>query len=371
MIELAALPAEREAAAPPEARGLARDEVRLLVADGDIPTHARFRELPQFLRPGDLLVVNNSGARNAAVDARLGDQPVVLHFSTWLDDGRWVVEVRSPDGTPGPVHTRGRLLVTGSGIAGATVELEQPWMPEANRLWIASVDVDVPELLRSTGRPITYSYVRQRWSPEYYRTVFQTQLGSAEMPSAARPFTERIVTRLVSRGIAVAPVTLHTGVSSPEFGEPPSPERFTVPAATWSAVAATRQAGGRVIAVGTTVTRALESVGEHSGWTNLVLGPQRPASVVDGLITGWHAPGASHLDLLEAVAGAERVRSAYAAARAGDYLWHEFGDSALLFRDPDQRGPTMSSTVRAAASSREPSGVVGSMPVSSATRRRR
>ncbi|MEV0293112.1 S-adenosylmethionine:tRNA ribosyltransferase-isomerase [Nocardia sp. NPDC050710] len=329
------LPPERNATAPPEARGLARDEVRLLVADEGL-THARFRELPRHLRAGDLVVVNNSATLSAAVDGRIGELPVAVHFSTWLDDGSWVVEVRSPGRTPFP----DRALAPGTVLRlpdGARVVLRAPWLPRARRLWIADANIDPRVLMTAHGHPITYSYVPHRWSESYYTTVFGRIPGSAEMPSAARPFTDRLVLDLLTSGVGVAPITLHTGVSSPEAGEPPSPERFAVPAATARSVNDTRAAGGRVIAVGTTVTRALESAADPSGrirpasgWTELVLGADHPARVVDGLITGWHAPGASHLDLLVAVAGADTVCAAYAAALDTGYLWHEFGDSALL-----------------------------------------
>ena len=110
-----------------------------------------------------------------------------------------------------------------------------------------------------------------------------------------------------------------------------------IPPATVRAVERTRADGGRVVAIGTTVTRALETVARPdgtvtpgAGWTDLVLGPDRPARVVDGLVTGWHEPEASHLLLLEAVAGAALVGAAYEAAVAAGYLWHEFGDSCLL-----------------------------------------
>ncbi|WP_454195946.1 S-adenosylmethionine:tRNA ribosyltransferase-isomerase [Nocardia sp. Marseille-Q1738] len=329
------LPRERDAAAPPEARGLARDEVRLLVADSGL-THARFRELPDHLRPGDLLVVNNSATMSSAVDATLDGEPVALHFSTWLDDGRWVVEVRTTQRTPYPAES----LVPGVvlRLPGAAATLCAPWLPGARRLWIAEITTDVHRLLAEHGRPITYSYVSQRWSASYYSTVFGRVPGSAEMPSAARPFTERLVLDLIAAGLVLTPVTLHTGVSSPESGEPPSPERFVVPASTARLVNATKAAGGRVVAVGTTVTRALETAADPSGpvraasgWTDLLLGADRPARVVDGLITGWHAPGASHLDLLVAVAGEQTVAAAYDVAVDTGYLWHEFGDSALLF----------------------------------------
>ncbi|WP_330182474.1 S-adenosylmethionine:tRNA ribosyltransferase-isomerase [Nocardia sp. NBC_01503] len=331
------LPEELTATSPPEARGLARDEVRLLVSDAGALTHARFRELPDFLRPGDLVVVNNSAMVKAAVTARYGDDAAVLHFSTRLDDGGWVVELRDPSGTPWagvPLEAGVGVLIPG----GHRARLRRPWFPGAQRLWIADIDTDVPALLTRYGRPITYSYVTERWSPEYYRTVFGREPGSAEMPSAGRPFTDALITDLVARGIGLAAITLHTGVSSPETGEPPSPERFVVPALTAELVNLTHALGGRVVAVGTTVTRALESavgadglVHAAAGWTDLVLGCAHPARVVDGLITGWHAPGASHLHLLDAVAGSEVVRRAYRAALDSGYLWHEFGDTALLF----------------------------------------
>ncbi|MGO4612609.1 S-adenosylmethionine:tRNA ribosyltransferase-isomerase [Nocardia sp. 2YAB30] len=335
------LPPERNATAPPEARGLARDEVRLLVAE-TASIHARFRELPRHVNPGDLVVVNNSATMSAAVDAVLDGEPVVLHFSTWLDDGRWVVEVRTTDRTPCAADrlAAGTVLE----LPGAAATLRVPWLPGGRRLWIADITTDVRALLDAHGHPITYSYVPQCWSASYYATVFGRIPGSAEMPSAARPFTEHLVLDLIAAGIAVTPITLHTGVSSPEAGEPPSPERFAVSASTARLVNDTKAAGGRVVAVGTTVTRALETAADPSGlvraahgWTDLVLGADRPARVVDGLITGWHAPGASHLDLLIAVAGAETVAAAYSAALDTGYLWHEFGDSALLF-GPDRHG---------------------------------
>jgi S-adenosylmethionine:tRNA ribosyltransferase-isomerase len=199
------------------------------------------------------------------------------------------------------------------------------------------VEGDVVSYLARHGRPIRYSYVPRPWPIDYYQTVFARRPGSAEMPSAARPFSTELVSALVADGIAIAPITLHAGVSSAEAGEPPFPELFHVPPATARLVNLTRATGGRVVAVGTTVTRALESaadadgvVGAALGWTDLVLGPHRPCRVVDGLITGWHEAGASHLLLLEAVAGPDLVATAYREAVEHSYLWHEFGDSALL-----------------------------------------
>ncbi|MGW3997603.1 S-adenosylmethionine:tRNA ribosyltransferase-isomerase [Amycolatopsis sp. NPDC004772] len=328
------LPADLSASAPPEARGLARDEVRLLVASPSGVHHTAFRSLGAHLRPGDVLVVNTSGTLPAAVDAFRAGRPIVVHFATVLDDGSWIVELRASggpllDGRPGE-----RLALAGD----ATLTLLAPVIPGAARLWRAAVSVDVPSLLEAAGRPIRYGYVPRAWPLADYQTAFAREPGSAEMPSAARPFTPELVTRLVTDGVLFAPLLLHTGVSSPEAAEPPQAERFRVPPTTAALVSWVRERGGRVIAVGTTAARALESaatggeVRAASGWTELVLGPDRPARVVDGIVTGLHAPEASHLSLLEAVAGAQVVQRAYDAAVEERYLWHEFGDVSLLLR---------------------------------------
>ncbi|WP_322760526.1 S-adenosylmethionine:tRNA ribosyltransferase-isomerase [Frankia sp. Cr2] len=352
------LPAQASAAMPPEARGLRRDGVRLLVADELGVHHARFADLTGFLEPGDLVVVNTSATLAAAVDGwrdgRTGagrdgwtaEAAVVVHFSTARDDDSWVVELRPPGRATGPVSD----AVAGEKVglpAGGSLTLVGPCSETAhldggvvgNRLWRARVDVEggVGTFLARHGRPITYGYVTGRWPLESYQTVFAHDPGSAEMPSAGRPFTTELVTSLIAAGVSMAPLTLHTGVSSPQEGEPPLAERFRVPPSTARLVNLTRTAGRRVVAVGTTVTRALETVARPDGtvragqgWTDLVLGPERPARVVSGLVTGWHAPGASHLLLLEAVAGADLVGQAYQEAVREHYLWHEFGDSALL-----------------------------------------
>ena len=340
------LPPELAATEPPEARGLARDEVRLLVAEPKNIRHTRFRDLPRFIHEGDLVVVNTSATIAAAVDGvRACHESIVVHFSAPLDDGSWAIELRLPDGS-GPI----RDAVVGERVGlpgGGDAMLLAPYPDEnryvGSRLWRARISIEgpMPAYLDWFGRPITYGYLNGRRPLADYQTVFARDPGSAEMPSAARPFTEALVTDLVARGVSIAPVTLHAGVSSLDAREQPLPERFRVPAATARLVEHTRRNGGRVIAAGTTVARALESVAfdgsemvPAAGLTDLVLGPDRPARVVDGLITGWHAPESSHLMLLEAVAGAELVSAAYDAALAERYLWHEFGDSCLLLPTP-------------------------------------
>jgi S-adenosylmethionine:tRNA ribosyltransferase-isomerase len=333
------LPQRLEANTPPEARGLARDEVRLLAAQrgsGAI-AHHRFRDLPQLLAPGALLVINVSATLPAALAARGPDgSELTVHVSTRaprLGPELRIVELRrGARPLQGPPPTR--LTLDG----GGRIELLAPYAA-SHRLHLAQLDLDAPVegYLQEHGRPIRYRYVRQDWPLSAYQNVYATVPGSAEMPSAGRPFTAELITRLVAGGVLVAPIVLHAGVSSPERDEPPFPEEYDVPTATASAVTTVRRAGGRVIAVGTTVVRALETaargsdrVKAGSGWTNLIITPEHRLRAVDGLITGWHEPEASHLQMLGALAGPELLAHSYAAALEQGYLWHEFGDSHLI-----------------------------------------
>lgn len=335
-----ARPATRFTVGPSATRPPAtRDGVRLMVAGQEI-AHRRFRDLPDALEPGDLLVVNTSDTEPAAVPARRADgRAVLVHVSGPARTGPGlVVELRTPDGHRVTDAEDGEPIALPAGVV-ATLR-PGPAGGRPGRLWHTAVAVEggLRGYLAAVGQPIRYSHVREPWPIEEYRTVFATavpgEFGSAEMPSAGRPFTPAVLDALRTRGVRTARVVLHTGVSSLEADEVPLPERYRVPQSTATAVNATR---GRVVAVGTTVTRALETaaapdgtVRAARGWTDLVLGPDRPARVVDGLVTGWHEPEASHLLLLEAVAGPELVGRAYAAAVERSYRWHEFGDSCLL-----------------------------------------
>jgi S-adenosylmethionine:tRNA ribosyltransferase-isomerase len=373
---LPSLPPELAAHEPPEARGSGRDDVRLLVSrrgrqgrqgrQGTAARHARFRQLPDLLRPGDVLVVNTSATLPAAVSA--GD--LVVHVSTALPaPGHWLVELRRPTGGAGGAGGGAGATAPYDGPApaaavelpgGARLTVLAPY--SRGRLWEARVEVpahpahhahpahpahhahhgppDVPAYLARHGRPIRYSYVDRDWPLSAYQTVFADHRlwpGSAEMPSAARPFTTSLVTRLVVRGVVIVPLVLHTGVASAEAHERPYPEWFAVPDPTARVVQAARADGRRVIAVGTTVVRALESaVGSDgrvrgtSGWTDLVVTPERGVRAVGGIVTGLHQPRSSHLDLLAAIAGRDLLAKSYAAAVAERYRWHEFGDSHLI-----------------------------------------
>jgi S-adenosylmethionine:tRNA ribosyltransferase-isomerase len=331
------VPAASEAHEPPEARGLARDEVRMMVAsrgDGTL-VDARFYELPRFLEPGDLLVVNVSAQVPAALPASRPDGTVLeLRLSTPMPDGRWLAELRL-----GPAPFTGGA--EGERLAlpdGAHAELLGRYL-HGRRLWLIDLQLRVPldRYLAEHGQPIRYAYVSEQWPLEAYRNVYAYEQGSVEPPSAGRPFTRELLLRLLEQGVRVAPLVLHTGVSSLERGEAPTPERYRVPAHTAELVNAVRGRAGRVVAVGTTVVRALETVAAPdgtvepgAGWTSLVITPDTALHAVDGLLTGWHEPRATHLELLEAVAGEELVERSYRAALDRGYLWHEFGDSQLI-----------------------------------------
>lgn len=358
------LPPELEASEPPEARGLARDEVRLMVShytDNQVQ-HARFRELPAFLEPGDVLVINTSATLNAALAATRADgSPCELHLSTHRPDDSWSVEIRTRfEAGSAPLydaHEEEVLLLP----AGATATLIAPYLRSSemcpsfqpdidltsvcaqnkghSRLWLArlSLPCDLHDYLARYGFPIRYRYVPRSWPLSYYQTAYATQPGSAEMPSAGRAFTPELITRLVAQGVIIAPLLLHTGVASLEEHEPPYAEYYRVPPETARLVNLARETGKRVIAVGTTVVRALESVtgaqgithpGE--GWTELVITPQRGIRTVNAILTGLHEPRASHLAMLEALAGREHLQITYGEALRERYLWHEFGDLHLI-----------------------------------------
>jgi S-adenosylmethionine:tRNA ribosyltransferase-isomerase len=330
-------PARLEAREPPEERGRDRAEVALMVAarhDAEL-VHARFRDLPRFLVPGDLLVVNTSATLPAALPVRLDGREVELRLSTPATDGSWVVELRTSERMPfGRPPVPSRLELPG----GAHADLLAPYA-RSDRLAVARLSLGQPleGYLAAHGHPIRYGHVDRAWPLAAYQTVFARDPGSAEMPSAGRPFTPELVAELVSSGVMVAPLTLHAGVSSLERGEAPYPERYRVPDETARLVNAVRWWRGRVIAVGTTVVRALETVAAADGtvaggegWTNLIVTPERGLRSVDGLLTGWHDADSSHMALLEAAAGPELLELSYRAAAERGYLFHEFGDMHLL-----------------------------------------
>lgn len=331
------VPPGQEATRPTEARGLRRDRVRLMETGPDEIGHHQFMDLPHLLKRGDLLVVNDSATVPASV---MVDAELVIHFSTQLAGGLELVEPRRPAGPASLPHegvVPGRVRLPG----GATLEFLTPYPADSvsRRLWLAraSLLTTRTEYLQTWGRPIRYRHTDGPYKIDAYQTIFARVPGSAEMPSAGRPFSDRLVTDLAASGVTIVPITLHTGVSSQEAGEAPYPEWFEIPESAAALVNHTRSSGGRVIAIGTTVVRALETTADSRGashpgrtWTDLVIGPTHQPKVVDGLITGWHEPDSTHLGLLEAFAGRSALARSYQAALDCGYLWHEFGDSHLI-----------------------------------------
>lgn len=330
------LPQDHEARRPPELRGAGRDGVSLLVSNAREATHtlAPFTDFANYLQPGDLLVVNDSATIPAALTARRENgMHIALHLSTRISETLWIVEPRD---TP--------LIAVGERLtlpAGGTVQLLAPLARAHARLWYAKFALpgDTTSYLHAHGRPISYGYLDDSFALEYYQTIFAREPGSVEMPSAGRPFTLRVLDSLYRSSVSVAPITLHCGVASPETHEPPLDERLSVPAWTAFAVNAARRSGRRVVAVGTTVVRALESAADTSGgvramsgWTSHVVDTAHPPRVVDGLLTGFHEPRASHLNMLEAFAPAPFLQDAYDRALYAGLLWHEFGDVHLVLR---------------------------------------
>jgi S-adenosylmethionine:tRNA ribosyltransferase-isomerase len=338
-------PDDLQATAPAEERGIARDEVRLLVSDGNEHTPTRFRDFATFLDPGDLVVVNQSATIPASLPADGPAGDFLLNLCTDYGDGLWLTEPRWSASEPGPLP-----LSAGDAIQiDGTTDRVVGGFPLIERLMFVRFEDDIHAVMETDGRPIRYGYLDEAYPLDTYQTYFATTPGSAEMPSAGQPFTERIVEMLRARGVGIATVTLHTGVSSLEVEydqcerhcsdiecNPLYPEPFIVPGPTARAVNRTIQQGGRVIAVGTTVVRSLESAwdGERvrpaEGFTRTFVTPERGVHVVDGLLTGLHDPQTTHLAMLYAIASQKLIMDGYERAIDEGYLWHEFGDTHLL-----------------------------------------
>ena len=320
-----------DAVAPPERRGVERDGVRMLVTGREKheQIHARFYDLPSFLRAGDLLVVNDSATLPAAISTqRATGDPLTLHVSTMIGGNLWMAEPR------GGVTAGEELQLPG----GARATLLAPAEPARPRVWYASFQLPLPmsAYLMKYGEPIRYGYVAARLPLSDYQTIFGRIPGSSEMPSAARPFTPRVLHRLQERDVKVAPIKLHCGVASFEKPERPSIERYTVSHETAAAVNRARAEQRRVIAIGTTALRALETAFQgdeivaSSGWTDVIIDERSSVKSVDGLLTGFHDELSTHESLLHAFLDRELLLSAYDEAAECGYYQHEFGDVHLI-----------------------------------------
>lgn len=336
------LPSELEAHEPPELRGLRRDHVRLLVLPrrADQPViHTRFAEIGNYLRAGDLLVVNNSRTLPALLEAQ--DEtgaPVEVRLAQRRTEDRWDALILN-----GRTHIgrSGMRLDFGENLT-AQVIAPNPGLPF---LWQVQFDTCCAELLHliyRVGIPIRYSYVAEALPLDLYQTVYAGAPGSVEMASAGRPFSWELLLNLERHGIRLATISLHTGISSTrddaiDASHPNYEEEYDLPEATVQAINACHQLQGRVIAVGTTVVRTLETVAAQNdglvpahGWTRLHIAAGHHLRVVDGLLTGLHEPESSHLDLLSAFVEPQRLKVVYLQAIEKGYLWHEFGDMNLI-----------------------------------------
>ncbi|HEX7999389.1 MAG TPA: S-adenosylmethionine:tRNA ribosyltransferase-isomerase [Pyrinomonadaceae bacterium] len=340
------LPPELSAKEPPERRGLARDHVRLMVinrADGSVQ-HARFDALGQFLRAGDLLVFNTSRTLPASLEgcAAPAGPCIEIRLAEHLPDDAWLALLLCQRGDPFSCGLReGMQINFGEGLTGA-VEKRDERIPRLWRMRFSKSGAELVNLLYRLGRPIRYEYVSAPWNLDYYQTVYAREPGSAEMPSAGRAFTWRLLFDLQRQGIETAHIVLHTGLSSYMDDELDaehlaSEEEYFITEAAAEKINRKREQGGRVVAVGTTVVRALESVADAGGrikpghgYTRLRITAHHQLKAVDGLLTGLHEPEASHLDLLTAFLPPAQIRDAYEEAVRLRYLWHEFGDLNLI-----------------------------------------
>jgi S-adenosylmethionine:tRNA ribosyltransferase-isomerase len=341
------LPDELSAKEPPERRGIARDQVRLMAIDRSTHSvmHTRFNQLADFLRAGDLLVFNSSRTLPAALSGRVEQdaQAIEVRLAERLSGNSWLALLLwKQEDSPGAEPYAGMNIEFGRGLSCRLLERD-PRIPRLWKLGFSESGTRLLDLIYRVGQPIRYNYLAAPCHLDYYQNVYATEPGSAEMPSAGRPFTWQLLFALRRASIDSAYLMLHAGLSSYmddrlDRQHLASEEEYSIPEATAQKIKSARTRGGRIVAVGTTVVRALESIAlvtggnlrAYHGYTSLRLTATRQLRVVDGLLTGLHEPQASHLDLLCAFLPVDVVRAAYQEAISRNYLWHEFGDLNLI-----------------------------------------
>ena len=328
---------------PTEERNMKRDEVRLLVTSGNEKVeHSTFNHLNTFLEQGDVLIVNTSATLPSALPVTLpGNREGRLHFSTKMQGNLWLVEIRKVAGNKTRRWKEGKPGINFQLPLSASLTLQQrfynndQWLD----LWVAAFNCDQPaeEYLASHAKPIQYEKLDRVYPLPYYQTYFSFHPGSSEMPSAGRGFTASLIDRLLKKGISIVPVLLHTGVSSLEEHETPYPEYMEIDPIAAATINQAKQQGERIIAVGTTAIRAIETATDdrgnvmpYRGNTDLFIEDGYTMKVTDGLLTGFHEPNASHLNMLQAVAGFDHIDNAYKEAINREYYWHQFGDLHLI-----------------------------------------
>jgi len=340
------LPDNLAAKEPPERRGLARDEVRLLVIDRDSKdrVHTRFNRLGEFLQKGDLLVFNSSRTLPAALKGCAGKNApcIEARLAEHLPDDSWLVLLLCENGAPFTCGLRaGMEIEFGEGLRGAVIKKDER-IPRLWQMRFSQKGAELVDTIHRIGAPVRYEYVSAPWDLDYYQTVYAQEPGSAEMPSAGRAFTWKLLFELRRRGVETAYITLHTGLSSYmddalDRLHPASEEEYLIGEKAAAKINLARRQNRRLIAVGTTVVRALESAADENGfvesrhaYTRLRVTENHKLKTVNALLTGMHEPEASHLDLLAAFLPPEEIREAYEEAVEMKYLWHEFGDLNLI-----------------------------------------
>ncbi|MEM7375437.1 MAG: S-adenosylmethionine:tRNA ribosyltransferase-isomerase [Bacteroidota bacterium] len=337
------LPAHLACPLPTEQRHIQRDEVRLLVSNGSGDLfHDHFSQLDHYLKPGDVLVVNTSATLPAAIPIHLADDsPAMLHLSTQFSETSWLVEIRAIKDTQTIRWKGGKAGMRVDLPGGGHIELVSPFYNNKQwiHLWKAEFHLDRPitSYLDIHGHPIKYTQLDNPFPLSYYQTYFSEHPGSSEMPSAGRGFTSSLVRKLLRKGLRFAPILLHTGISSLEQGELPYPEYMEISALSANIIQEAKSTGNRIIAVGTTAIRALETAshvqGEiqaFRGMTEVYIHESYHMKIADGLLTGFHEPQASHLNMLLSIAGMQHIDQAYRAAIQAQYFWHQFGDLHLI-----------------------------------------
>lgn len=332
------LPEELNAKEPPERRGIRRDYVKMMVLDKTTgqTNHTQFYHLDRYLKKGDLLVLNASRTVPAVLKSQkeMDGTEVEIRLAHRKNESIW--EALPVSGTV----KKGDVIRFSPTLTATIIEQsdETPFVLLAFNLCCSSLFNQIYRL----GEPVRYEYIQEPWNLDYYQTVFATIPGSVEMPSAGRAFSWELLFRLQKKGVKIAYITLHTGLSyllDDKWHKGPDTnfENYEVPKETAEMILETKRSGGKVIAVGTTVVRTLETVAREkgillaaSGWTNLYITENTKLEVCDGLITGMHEPEASHLQLLSAFVDREKLYDAYTDAIQQRYLWHEFGDMNLI-----------------------------------------
>jgi S-adenosylmethionine:tRNA ribosyltransferase-isomerase len=330
------------AIAPPERRGIRRDFVKLMVLNKHTGAteHSSFNRLMQFLEKGDLLVLNSSRTIPAILKAcwkrqnKLISPQIEVRLAHRHNEQEWEALLLGTGIQLGDILQFSPIL--SAEVTGSSATNPFHW------LHFNLKGTPLMEQIYSIGQPVRYEYIEIPWALDYYQTVFASNPGSVEMPSAGRAFSWELLFELQRQGIQIAYIQLHTGLSylmDDKWHQEPfhNNEQYNVPQETADLVRKTKAAGGRIIAVGTTVVRSLETsidpLGEsaaQSGWTNLYIHDRYPPKVVDGLITGFHEPQTSHLQLLTAFVPQDLLMKSYREAIDQGYYWHEFGDMNLI-----------------------------------------